>query len=72
MFKNSANQEMIGRRIRLIRMTDDPDPIEPGTIGIIYNVGLDVYNVKWDNGRNLGVVEGVDQFEILPLEKGNV
>jgi hypothetical protein len=46
-------------------MFDDPNPIEPGTEGIVYAVGMDVINVKWDNGRNLGMVFNIDQFEII-------
>lgn len=57
--------EIIGKRIRLIQMKDDPHPIESGTMGTIYHYGYDVINVKWDNGRNLGVVINVDEFEIL-------
>jgi len=26
---------------------------------------MDVINVKWDNGRNLGMVFNVDEFEII-------
>lgn len=57
--------EIIGKRIRLIQMKDDPHPIESGTMGTIYHYGSDVINVEWDNGRNLGVVINVDEFEIL-------
>ena len=56
---------LVGRRIKLIQMVDDPHPVEPGTEGTIYNVGGEVINVKWDNGRNLGVVMGHDLFDIL-------
>ena len=44
---------------------NDPNPIEVGTEGIVYNVGLDVINVKWDNGRQLGLIIGEDQFELV-------
>ena len=56
---------LIGKRIKLIEMVDEPYPVEKGTMGTIYNVGGDVLNVKWDNGRNLGVVIDVDTFEII-------
>lgn len=57
--------DLVGKRVRLVEMFDDPYPIEPGTEGIVYAVGMDVINVKWDNGRNLGMVFNVDQFEII-------
>jgi hypothetical protein len=46
----------------------DPHPIPPMSEGTIYNVGYDVMNVKWDNGRSLGVVIGEDEYEILDEE----
>lgn len=57
--------DLIGKRIKLITMFDDPYPIESGTMGTISHIGGDVMNVTWDNGRNLGVVIGVDKYEIL-------
>jgi hypothetical protein len=56
---------LVGKRIRMIEMVNDPNPILPGSLGTIYNVGADVLNVLWDNGRQLGVIFGVDNFEIL-------
>lgn len=59
------SNDLIGKRIKLITMFDDPYPIESGTMGTISHIGGDVMNVTWDNGRNLGVVIGVDKYEIL-------
>ena len=56
---------MLQKRIKLISMNEDPNPVESGTMGTIVNVGGGVINVEWDNGRRLGVVEGVDEYEIL-------
>lgn len=67
-YSATPNQELahlIGKRIKLIGMKDDPHPVEPGTLGTIVNVGMDVIQVKWDNGRTLGVVMKVDDYEIL-------
>ena len=58
-------KDLIGKRIKLITMFDDPHPIESGTMGTISHIGGDVMNVNWDNGRRLGVVIGVDKYEIL-------
>ena len=57
--------DLIDKRVRLTAPMNDPNPIEVGTEGVVYNVGLDVINVKWDNGRQLGLIVGEDQFEIV-------
>ena len=58
-------EELIGKRVELISMKDDPRPIEKGTQGTIYHVGNNVINVNWDNGRNLGLIVGLDEYKIL-------
>jgi len=57
--------DLVGKRVRLIEMFDDPYPIMPGTEGLVMSVGADVISVKWDNGRSLGMIYDVDQFEII-------
>lgn len=57
--------DLVGKRIKMIEMKEDPDPIEPGEEGLVISAGGDILQVKWDNGRSLGVVLGVDEFEIL-------
>lgn len=69
---HGGETSLVGKRIRLIKMENDPRPVEPGTMGTIKHVGGGVYNVDWDNGRTLGVVEGEDQFEIMMENGGNV
>ncbi len=63
-----------GDRIRLVAMTDDPDPIEPGTTGTVVAIrkcgsGRDVWfqvDVNWDNGRTLTLVVPPDEVEVVP------
>jgi len=57
-------EDLIGKRITCINMVDDPNPIPSGTEGTIYHVGGGVINVEWDNGRSIGLVEGVDRYTI--------
>jgi len=62
-----GNFPRIGERIKLISM-DDPYGIEPGTTGVIKSYPVTVFdedqvNVKWDNGRGLAIIIGVDKFE---------
>jgi hypothetical protein len=58
-------EESIGKRVRCISMENDPNPIEPNTIGTIYHYGCGILNVEWDNGRTLGLIVDKDKFEIL-------
>lgn len=60
-----------GDRIRLIKMSNDPNPIEPNTTGIVKKVGTvymfgeDHLDVQWDNGRSLSLLVGTDEFEVI-------
>lgn len=65
-----------GDRIRLLAMPDDPDPVLPGTTGMVTAMhphGADrgqwlQVEVDWDNGRKLMLTVPPDRFEILPAE----
>jgi hypothetical protein len=58
-------KKQIGRRIKMIRMTD-PFPIPSGTLGTIVEVdGIGQYLVHWDDGRTLSVIPDEDEFEIF-------
>ena len=57
-----------GDRIRLLHMPDDPDPIPAGSTGTIESVTEDPLGqiwVRWDSGRSLALVPGVDHFEVI-------
>jgi hypothetical protein len=58
-----------GDRIRLLAMTDDPDPIPPGTTGTVTAVRQhgtwSQVDVAWDNGRKLMLVVPPDQLEVI-------
>lgn len=55
----------VGRRVKCIEMKDEPRPVPNGTIGKVYNVGYDVMNVKWENGRNIGLIIDFDKYEFV-------
>lgn len=57
--------DLVGKRVKLIEMFDDIHPVEPGTEGLVTSVGGDVISVNWDNGRVLGMIWEVDQFEVI-------
>ena len=53
-------------RIELINMDDPYHPVEPGTKGTVTHVDdMGDIHVKWDNGRTLALVVGVDEFRVL-------
>ncbi len=62
-----------GTRIRLVSMTEDPDPIPAGATGTVrgfheHRCGRDLWqqiDVHWDNGRQLMLVTPPDVFEVL-------
>ncbi len=57
-----------GDKIRLIKMPRDPDPIKPGSLGIVTSVTegpLGQIEVDWDSDRTLSLIPGVDKFEII-------
>jgi len=59
---------LIGKRVRLILMNDDPktNPIEPNTMGTIISIDdMNYYKVKWDNGRILNLLPDEDEYEII-------
>ena len=59
----------INDRVMLVRMPNDPCPIEPGTWGTVtclskWTDGSWTLGVKWDNGRTLGLVYPEDRFVV--------
>ena len=63
-----------GMRIHLISMdTEDPNPIDSGLEGTIDRVDdMGTIHVNWDDGRRLGVIPGVDDYQILPTEEDQI
>lgn len=54
-----------GTRVRCDDMHNDPRPIPRGTTGTV--VGVDDAGqivMRWDNGRGLSLIPGVDAFHI--------
>jgi len=72
MFMTEKQVEMLrkqyppGMRICCDEMPNDPRPIESGTLGMV--VGVDDAGqimMKWDNGRTLSLIPGVDSFHTV-------
>jgi len=55
-----------GTRICCDYMSDDPRPIPPGTTGkVLYVDDIGTLHCTFDNGRQLGLVPGVDSFHVI-------
>lgn len=55
-----------GMRIRMVNMEDEM-PVDEGLEGTINNIdSLGTIHVNWDDGRLLGVIPGMDKYELLP------
>lgn len=55
-----------GMRVRLILMEDPyphPQPGSLGTVAFVDDIGT--VHVSWDCGSSLGLVVGVDQFQVV-------
>lgn len=55
-----------GTRIRLVSTTDPHTRLVPGTLGtVLVTDALGTIHVGWDDGSSLGLVPGLDQFELV-------
>lgn len=58
---------LVGRRVRLIRCTDEHTRLEPGAEGVVTFVDdVGTVHVTWDSGARLGLVAAAgDQWEVI-------
>ena len=55
-----------GTRIELLSMENDPRPVASGTRGTVNCVDdIGTIHIKFDDGRGLGIIPGVDSFRML-------
>ena len=58
-----------GKRIELVLTTDKFTTLKPGDRGTVDFVDdLGTIHITWDNGSNLGLVPGEDQYKLLEDE----
>jgi hypothetical protein len=61
-----------GLRIRMIDM-DDQYGVDEGMEGTIIRIDdLGTIHVKWDDGSTLGVIPGIDKYELLPSPEDQI
>ena len=68
----SLPNELVGRRIRLLDMPDDPCPVPAGTTGTVRRVidfpgpgGKKQIDVDWDVKRSLMLITPPDRFVVI-------
>lgn len=63
-----------GTRLCCDLMQDDPFPIPPGICGTVVRVDdAGQVMMKWDNGRSLSLIPGIDSFHIVaPKQEASV
>ena len=63
--KQIKEKYTIGTKVKLIKMYDMHE-VPVGTKGIIEFIDdIGTLHIKWENGSTLGLVVGVDEFEII-------
>ena len=56
----------IGTKILLKSMNDEKYPVPSGTKGVVIKVDdIGTIHCSWENGSSLGLIEGLDEFEII-------
>ena len=67
-----GDMPMIGDVIEMVDMPNDPNPITPGTKGVVTGYTTvggpfheDHMDVDWENGRGLSVIVGEDKFKVV-------
>jgi len=67
-----GNMPMVGDTIEMVKMVDDPNPIPPGSKGVVRGyttIGGPFYedhiDIEWENNRNLSLIVGVDDFKVV-------
>ena len=62
-----TNWDVKGQRVRLIFTSDPYTKLKTGALGVVdFYDSFDTLHVKWEDGSNLGLIPGCDEWEILP------
>jgi Domain of unknown function (DUF4314) len=66
---SACPDSLIGKRVRLVRCTDDYTDLRPGALGTVSDVDdMGTVFVRWESGSNLGLVHDAgDRFEVVTV-----
>lgn len=65
-----VSKDIIGKRIRLIKMDDEYTDLTENSLGTVSGVDdMGHILVKWDNGSTLSIIPEVDEFEVVEESK---
>ena len=60
----------LGDRVEVIRCYDAYTKLRPGTQGTVSLIDqLGTVHVQWDDGRNLGLVPGQDEWRVIAADE---
>lgn len=58
--------ELIGKRVKMVYTSDAYTDVVPGDAGTVSHVDdAGTVFVNWDNGSGLGLIPGIDSFQVL-------
>lgn len=61
-----VDRSLVGKRVRVIRCTDQWTELEPGTEGTVASVDdAGTVHVNWDTGSRLGLIPDADEWEVV-------
>jgi hypothetical protein len=61
-----ARHPLVGKRVRLVRCTDEYTRLTPGEEGVVTFVdALGSVAVKWESGSSLSLIPGEDAWEVI-------
>ena len=63
---NPLTEVKIGARVKALKVLDPYADIVVGTKGtVVFIDDFDTIHVHWDDGRRLGLIPEIDEFEII-------
>lgn len=58
--------ELLGRRVKMVYTSDAYTDVVPGDTGVVSHIDdAGTVFVNWDNGSGLGLIPGIDSFQVL-------
>ena len=63
---SSTKVPKVGQKVRLIYTDDSYTKLRSGAIGTVFYIDdLDTVMIDWEDGSSLGLIPGIDLYEII-------